>query len=142
MRKQKPSAKQIKVASNVVLNGKSFRESMLAEGYTEHSSNRGPSDYIKTHPSMLAAFTMVAQQADMNAEVVKTTAKYRLFDDVVKGKDSGVTRQVELLGRFKEHDWFVRNTDVQIGVFASLADDSKTAVIIDTLAEDPPKDAS
>ena len=133
MRKLKPSAKQIKVAADVVLGGKPFRQAMLDEGYTEHSANRGPRNYMSDHPNMREAFTMAALQADMNAETVKQVSKYRLFDDVVKAKDSGVTRQIELLGRMKEHDWFVRNTDVQIGVFASLADDSKVASSVEDL---------
>jgi hypothetical protein len=31
-------------------------------------------------------------------------------------------KAIELAGRFKENDWFVRNADVQVGVMAVLGD--------------------
>lgn len=90
---------------------------------------------------MQSAFITVANEAMLDTETVKNVAKYRLFDDVVKAKDSGVTRQIELLGRMKEHDWFVRNTDVQIGVFASLADNEKLVSSVESLSSELPEES-
>jgi len=136
--KRAPSKRQIAVAQDVILQGKSFRQASLDAGYAETVANQGPSTALKNHPLLAHAFVLASKQADLNVETVKQVAKYRLFDDVVKAKDSGVTRQIELLGRMKEHDWFVRNTDVQIGVFASLADDSKVAASVEGLTAELP----
>jgi hypothetical protein len=133
-----PTAKQKRLAEKVLLEGKSFRQSALESGYSETVANKGPNIYSADKPGLQAAFILAAQKADINADTVKQVSKYRLFDDVVKARDSGVTRQIELLGRMKEHDWFVRSTDVQIGVFASLADDSKVAASVESLTAELP----
>ena len=74
----------------------------------------------------------------MDAKSIKSIVTYRLVGDVVAGKDSGVTRQAELLGRLKEVDMFVRSTDIQIGVFASLADNEKLVSSVDSLSSELP----
>jgi hypothetical protein len=76
--------------------------------------------------------------AEMDAKSIKSIVTYRLVGDVVAGKDSGVTRQAELLGRLKEVDMFVRSTDIQIGVFASLADNEKLVSSVDSLSSELP----
>jgi hypothetical protein len=30
-----------------------------------------------------------------------------------------VAREIELLGKFREHDWWVHSSDVQVGIFAA-----------------------
>jgi hypothetical protein len=55
-------------------------------------------------------------------DVTRKIAKNRLTKAVVEGRTSNVAREIELLGRFKEHDWFVRASDTQIGIFAQLCD--------------------
>ena len=55
-------------------------------------------------------------------EVTRKIAKHRLAKAVVEGRSSNVAREIELLGRFKEHDWWVRASDVQVGIFAQLCD--------------------
>jgi hypothetical protein len=59
-----------------------------------------------------------------------------LADNVLKGEDRG-TRSVELLGKMKEHDWFVRNADEPRGIFAVLLDPSAGAQL-DALMESLP----
>ena len=39
---------------------------------------------------------------------------------ITNGKSSGVAREAELLGRDKTIDLWVRNSDVQVGIFAGL----------------------
>lgn len=40
-------------------------------------------------------------------------------------------KAIELAGRFKETDWWVRNADVQIGIFGSLAEAAPAENVID-----------
>jgi hypothetical protein len=49
-------------------------------------------------------------------------AKNRLTKAILEGKSSNVSREIELLGKFKEHDWWVHNSEAQIGIFAALAE--------------------
>ena len=48
-------------------------------------------------------------------------AKNRLTKAILEGKSSNVSREIELLGKFKEHDWWAHNGEAQIGIFAALA---------------------
>lgn len=138
-----PTAKQIKAAEGVILEGKPFKRAALDAGYAESVANRGAKSYAESKGSFQKAFILAAQKAEMNAETLKAVSKHRLVNDIVTGKDSGVTRQVEILARFKEHDWLVRNTDVQIGVFASIAgEDPKASAEVDEISSalpDPDK---
>lgn len=138
---KRPTERQRRLAEGVILEGKSFRQSALDVGYSESTANKGAAVYTKGRPGLQSAFITVANEAMLDTETVKNVAKYRLFDDVVKAKDSGVTRQIELLGRMKEHDWFVRNTDVQIGVFASLADNEKLVSSVESLSSELPEES-
>jgi len=54
--------------------------------------------------------------------VTRKIAKNRLTKAVLEGKSSNVAREIELLGRFKENDWWVKPSEVQLGIFAYLCD--------------------
>jgi hypothetical protein len=137
---RKPTAKQVKLARGHILEGKSFRASALEAGYSESTANKGPAIYAQGRPGLQSAFITAAQQADLDANMMQTVSKHRLFSAIVAGKACENTKDIEVLGRFKSNDWFVRNTDVQIGVFASLADDTKVAASVESLTVDLPKD--
>jgi hypothetical protein len=51
--------------------------------------------------------------------VLKTAVKRRLVKNIEEGRDEGV-RSAQLLGKFKEHDWWVRNEDTAVGVFVAF----------------------
>lgn len=133
-----PNVKQLKVAREVIQEGKSFMESALGAGYSKRVATRGAKSLMRHSKGWNLAFIRAAQEVELDGQMLKKLIVYRLVSDVTRGKDSGVTRQAELIGRLKEVDAFVRNTDVQIGVFASLADDTKVAASVETLSADLP----
>lgn len=139
-RHQEPTEKQKAVAKAVVRDGKSFRQASLDAGYALSRANRGPATSVAEMPGLREAFLREATAAEMDAKSLKAVVTHRLVTDVIRGRDSGVTRQAELLGRMKEVDMFVRNTDVQVGVFAALADDGKVATTVELLSTELPKD--
>ena len=53
---------------------------------------------------------------------LKPLAVKRLQDEIANPKSVAGMKAIELAGRFKENDWFVRNADVQVGVMAVLGD--------------------
>jgi hypothetical protein len=133
-----PNDKQLKVAREVLQQGKPFMDSALNAGYSKHVAARGGKSLIRQSKGWNAAFIRAAQEIKLDGQMLKNIITYRLVSDVTQGKDSGVTRQAELIGRLKEVDAFVRNTDIQIGVFASLADDSKVAASVEGLTAELP----
>jgi len=50
---------------------------------------------------------------------LKAVVKRKLIKNVEDGRDEGV-RSAQLLGKFKEHDWWVRHEDAAMGVFVAL----------------------
>jgi hypothetical protein len=65
-------------------------------------------------------FACLAGEEPFSPDVTRKIAKNRLTKAVLEGKPSNVAREIELLGRLKEHDWWVRASDVQVGIFAHL----------------------
>jgi hypothetical protein len=60
---------------------------------------------------------------------IKSLVKNKLVENVNAGRDDGV-RSAQLLGRFREHDWWVKDGgDMQFGVFAVLNDPAMRANI-------------
>lgn len=129
----------MKLARGRVLDGKSFREAATDAGYSMNTANRGEKAMRRQTRSIEVAFRTAAQEAEYEGKVLKSMIVHRLVTDVCSGRDSGVTRQAELIGRLKEVDAFVRNTDVQIGIFAGLADDPRAAESVEALSAELPE---
>jgi len=62
----------------------------------------------------------LVEEEPYSPDVTRKIAKNRLTKAVVEGRSSNVAREIELLGRFKEHDWWVRSAEVQVGVFSAI----------------------
>jgi len=128
-----PSIRQRKLAHGYLHEGKSFRKAAAEAGYSPKTGALGPTRLRRTCPGINIAFIEAAKTQVWSPEDLKAMSQSRLVSDISSGKSSGVAREIETLGKFKDTDWFVRNTDVQIGVFASLADDSKVASSVEDL---------
>jgi len=102
--------------------GKSWRQACLLAGYSVSAANRGPKSYFAGSPGVQREFMRLVEDEPYSPDVTRKIAKNRLTKAVVEGRTSNVAREIELLGRFKEHDWFVRASDTQIGIFAQLCD--------------------
>jgi hypothetical protein len=79
------------------------------------------------------AFIEAAKQLTWSPEEVKAVIRSRLLADITNGKSSGLGRECELLGKDKDVDMFVRNADVQVGIFANLLE-PRNAEMIENLA--------
>jgi hypothetical protein len=69
-----------------------------------------------------------AIRRETNAMIVsldrlKPLAVNRLYHEIINLKSPNAMRAIELAGRFKETDWFVRNSEVQLGVFVGIAEE-------------------
>jgi hypothetical protein len=88
---------------------------------------------MKEALSVQDEFERAAGDATWDAETLKQIVTHRLAKAVVEGKPSNVAREAELIGKMKGVDLFVRNADVQVGIFANLLE-PRTAETIDNLA--------
>jgi hypothetical protein len=100
--------------------GLSWRQACLRSGYGLSAANRGPKAYFRGNPGVQREFVRLAEDEAYSPELAHKIAKNRLIKSVLEGKSSNVAREIELLGKLKEHDWFVRNSDASVGVFVGL----------------------
>lgn len=123
--------------ARLIRDGMSWRQACIKSGYSLATANRGPRGYMENKPGVQKDFARAAEEASYKPEFVKKAVTHRLMTAIIEGKSSEVAREAELLGKFKEHDWFVRNADVNIGVFASLAEDPPDPTILDGACQPP-----
>lgn len=102
--------------------GLSWRQACLRSGYSLSAANRGPRSYFQGSPGVRREFARLAEDEPYSPDLTRKIAKNRLTKSVLEGKPSNVAREIELLGRLREHDWWVRASDVQVGIFAQLCD--------------------
>jgi hypothetical protein len=106
-------------------------------GFSPSYSRRGKNDLMKASKPFAASWRFIeAEQRARRFEghskdsspanvagepdVLKNAVKRRLVKNIEEGRDEGV-RSAQLLGKFKEHDWWVRNEDAPVGVFVALS---------------------
>lgn len=123
------------LARMIVREGKPFKESALAAGYSASVAASGLKRLLRESTPAAEAYNReISRFADLQS--LKPLALRRLHAEIVDMGSSLGMKAIELAGRFKETDWFVRNADVQIGVFAALGEagpaiDAVAAVIPD-----------
>lgn len=106
----------------VIREGKPFNVSALACGYSQSTADKGLGRLASVSSAVSAAVRRETAHASASLDGLKPLAIQRLHAEIVNPKSSLGIKAIEVAGRFKETDWFVRNTDVQIGVFAALGE--------------------
>jgi hypothetical protein len=101
--------------------GKSFQEAMLGAGYSETVAKQGPKMMLRHSVGLRAAFERASKQ-HMRPEQLKTLAIHRLAQEIANPRHTDGVKPIEVLGKMKEFDWFVRSADIQVGIFAALAE--------------------
>ena len=114
--------------ARLIRDGMSWRKACLLAGYSRSVADRGPRGYMDGNdghrrPGIMKDFERAAAESPWKPELLKKIARHRLATAVVEGRSSGVAREVELLGKFKEHDWWTSagNTG-PVGVWAVIND--------------------
>lgn len=134
-----PTEQQRKLAAGVIKHGNSFKQAAIAAGYSPKVAKLGVA-YMRRHSvGVNVAFIEAAKQLAWQPDEIRAVIRSRLLTDITNGKSSGVGRECELLGKDKEIDMFVRNADVQLGVFAGLLEPG-AAEILERLAPAPDPD--
>jgi hypothetical protein len=128
--RMKPNDDRRMRRARLVRDGMSWRAACLKAGYSLSVANKGPRGYMEggrneartLRPGIMKDFERAAAEAVWKSEQLKKIVTPRLATAVIEGRPSDVAREAELIGKMKEVDLFVRNADVQVGVFAALLD--------------------
>ena len=124
VRSEKPVKNPDLLARMVIREGKTFWDSALAAGYSKSFAGRGLAAGVKMSNAVSTAVKREQDRLNASLATLKPLAVRRLYDEIANPRSNQGIKAIELAGRFKETDWFVRNVDVQIGVFASLGERS------------------
>jgi len=123
-----PKLKNPELLARMVLReGKPFKSSALACGYGTGIAGKGL-DYLAARSRAVA--TAVERESALFAtqlDKLKPLAVKRLYSEITDLRRPGGLKAIEIAGRFRETDWFVRNMDVQIGIFNALGEPSDPA---------------
>ena len=113
------------VARLVVREGKSFYYSALAGGYAETIARRGLKAWLLDSKRCNEAFRRETDKVSAKLDTLKPHAVNRLFYEITDFENgSNGLRAIEIAGKFKETDWFVRSSELNLGMFVSLTDES------------------
>lgn len=138
---EKPSSEQVTpnyglLAKMVIREGKSFKDSAIAAGYSASVACRGLKALVADSKPVADAIRRETESF-ITLDRLKPLAVRRLHDEIVNPKSSLGIKAIEVAGRFKETDWFVRNAEVNIGVFTALGE---AGPAIDAVATEIPEE--
>src|ERR1700746_970696 len=112
------------LARMLIKEGKSFKESALAAGYSESVATSGLRKLMSESTPASEAIHAEEKRISMNMERLKPLALNRLYHELVNPVSPNGMKAIEIAGKFKETDWFVRQSETQIGLLIELADSS------------------
>lgn len=127
-----------RLAELVAIEGKPFYQSALDCGFPKHIAVKGPAHLQSVSQEFSTEFRKASTRVlsrGITLDSLKPLAIARLHREITD-PDSGLgIKAIELAGRFKETDWFVRNSDAQIGIFVGISEE-KPINVPDTYSED------
>lgn len=133
---ERPRYDQELLAHMLIQEGKPFRTSALAAGYSQTVAARGLKAFIAESPKFADVMRRKSEGL-ITLDRLKPLAVQRLHAEITNPKSSLGIKAIEIAGRFKETDWFVRNAEVNIGVFAGLAEPD--AIDVQTYEDNAPE---
>jgi hypothetical protein len=114
------------VAKMLLKEGKSFKDSAIAGGYSVSVASCGLKRLL-AESSLFADAYRRESMALANSKLggLKAAVIRRLEASILNLKSADGMKACELAGRFKETDWWVKSSaDVQIGILAGLSVES------------------
>lgn len=102
--------------------GKPFTECALAAGYTHSTALKGLRYLMAASLPLTEAIRKEWEAMSIDVTRLKPVAVSRLYREIAAPDSPNAMKAIELAGRFRETDWFVRNTEVQLGIFMGMTD--------------------
>lgn len=110
------------LAKLLVRDGKSFMQSALDAGYSRSIATKGLAHMLQNSSPFAEAYNRERSTIAITLDSLKPLAIKRLHSEIANDKSPHGMKAIELAGRFKEADWFVRNADAAVGVFVALGE--------------------
>lgn len=108
------------LARLVIREGKPFKESAIAAGYSETFACHGLKKAMSVSNKLADAIRAEWDKINASAERLKPLAINRLFYEISDPESNNGMKAIELAGRLKENDWWVRNSETNIGIFTQV----------------------
>lgn len=112
------------LARLVIREGKPFYSSALQAGYADTVARRGLRALVEDSKPFSEALKRESESYQVSIGKLKPLAVNRLYFELLDPESRDAMRAIEIAGRFKETDWFVRSTELNLGVFVGLSDSS------------------
>lgn len=103
----------------IIREGKPFRTAALECGYSQNTADAGIKDFRDRIPGFARALEEESKHIPESTEV-QALAIRSLVSDLRNGKSRGLERTVETLGKLKVYDWFVRQSETNLGILINM----------------------
>jgi hypothetical protein len=136
----KPTERHRSVAKQYLSGDATLADTLEANGFARCYANGGVPElrarstpFRRAFDAEVKAKLKQVEELDFDAPIMEKLVQWRLATNVAGGKDEGV-HSARALGSLKKLDLFVRNNDIQVGLFASFADpNSRESATLDQL---------
>jgi hypothetical protein len=113
-----------------VAEGKPFVHAAVQAGYSKNVAEAGPKDLMNGSPGFALALAEESKRLPDSQELLALSV-HTLVNDIRAGRSRGLEKTIETLGKFKHHDWFVRNSDMNMGIFLALGEQAPEQALSD-----------
>jgi hypothetical protein len=110
------------LARLVVREGKPFYSSAMEAGYSESIAARGLKAMMAQSKPLTDAIRRESDAFHVSVDKLRPLAINRLYFELVDPNSSNGMKAVELTGRLKELDMFVRTSETNMGILINMSD--------------------
>src|SRR6266851_1632098 len=110
------------LARMMIREGKTFRDSAIAAGYSESVAGRGLRALMADSEPLAEAIRREEKNISVNMDRLKPLAINRLYHEILNPASNNGMKAIELAGKFKETDWFVRQSETNLGILINMGD--------------------
>lgn len=124
-----PAKNPALLARLVIREGKLFAPSAIEAGYAESTAKRGLKALMEDSSAVNEAVRRETEALYVSLDKLKPLAVKRLYQEIIDPRSPNGMKAIEIAGKFKETDWFVRNAEMNLGVFLNLGEQTPDAPI-------------
>lgn len=117
------------LARMVVREGKTFKESAIASGFAESTACAGLKSLVEMSQPAAEAIKRETESVFVSLDKLKPFAVRRLYEEIRNPTSSNGMKAIEIAGKFKETDWFVRNNDANLGILINIGEQAPEPAI-------------
>jgi len=108
------------LARLVIREGKSFRASAIQAGYSRAVASKGLKAAMSVSTVLADAIRAEWDRVSISIDRLKPLALARLYREIADPESSYGVKAVEVAGKLKEADWFIRTGETNLGIFQAI----------------------